>query len=116
MTSIGPLLWHWVDHSDQLGFGASPLNKIDTTKSFEKKGGGGGPKNHFDDDDDVEDEDEDISIEVSLEDLVNLRRRVRLSIRRQNRHPLACPYATDRKSIYRTVYDCAFLSFTLEEK
>ena len=115
LTSIGPLLWHWVDHSDQLGFGASPLNKIDTTKSFEKKGGGGGPKNHFDDDDDVEDEDEDISIEVSLEDLVAFAEELgfRLDVKR---HPLACPYATDRKSMHRTVYDCAFLSFTLEEK
>ena len=113
LTSIGPLLWHWVDHSDQLGFGASPLNKIDTT-SFEKKGGGGGPKNH-DDDDDVEDEDEDISIEVSLEDLVAFAEELgfRLDVKR---HPLACPYATDRKSMHRTVYDCAFLSFTLEEK
>ena len=43
-----------------------------------------------------------------------LRRRVRLSIRRQTTSA-ACPYATDRKSMHRTVYDCAFLSFTLEE-
>ena len=109
MTSIGPLLWHWVDHSDQLDFGASPLNKIDETS--EKKGG---QKNH-DDDDDVEDEDEDISIEVSLEDLVAFAEELgfRLDVKR---HPLACPYATDRKSMHRTVYDCAFLSFTLEEK
>ena len=110
LTSIGPLLWHWVDHSDQLGFGASPLNKIDETS--EKKGGG--QKNH-DDDDDVEDEDEDISIEVSLEDLIAFAEELgfRLDVKR---HPLACPYATDRKSMHRTVYDCAFLSFTLEEK
>ena len=101
MTSIGPLLWHWVEHSDQLGFGASPL--VDTSK--------GGQKN----DDDVEDEDEDISIEVSLEDLVAFAEELgfRLDVKR---HPLACPYATDRTSMHRTVYDCAFLSFTLEEK
>ena len=100
LTSIGPLLWHWVEHSDQLGFGASPL--VDTSK--------GGQKN-----DDVEDEDEDISIEVSLEDLIAFAEELgfRLDVKR---HPLACPYATDRKSMHRTVYDCAFLSFTLEEK
>ena len=99
LTSIGPLLWHWVEHSDQLVFGASPL--VDTSQGGQN--------------DDVEDEDEDISIEVSLEDLVAFAEELgfRLDVKR---HPLACPYATDRKSMHRTVYDCAFLSFTLEEK
>ena len=99
LTSIGPLLWHWVEHSDQLVFGASPL--VDTSQGGQN--------------DDVEDEDEDISIEVSLEDLIAFAEELgfRLDVKR---HPLACPYATDRKSMHRTVYDCAFLSFTLEEK
>ena len=110
LTSIGPLLWHWIDHSDQLDFGASPLNKIDEIS--EKKGGG--QKNH-DDDDDVEDEDEDISIEVSLEDLVAFCRALGFRLD-QKSHPLSCPYATDRLSMHRTVYDCAFLSFTLVDK
>ncbi len=99
LTSIGPLLWHWVEHSDQLVFGASPL--VDTSQGGQN--------------DDVEDEDEDISIEVSLEDLIAFAEELgfRLDVKR---HPLACPYATDRTSMHRTVYDCAFLSFTLEEK
>ena len=99
LTSIGPLLWHWVEHSDQLVFGASPL--VDTSQGGQN--------------DDVEDEDEYISIEVSLEDLIAFAEELgfRLDVKR---HPLACPYATDRTSMHRTVYDCAFLSFTLEEK
>ncbi len=99
LTSIGPLLWHWVEHSDQLVFGASPL--VDTSQGGQN--------------DDVEDEDEDISIEVSLEDLIAFAEELgfRLDVKR---HPLACPYATERTSMHRTVYDCAFLSFTLEEK
>ncbi len=99
LTSIGPLLWHWVEHSDQLVFGASPL--VDTSQGGQN--------------DDVEDEDEYISIEVSLEDLIAFAEELgfRLDVKR---HPLACPYATDRTSMHRTVYDCAFLSFTLEKK
>ena len=98
LTSIGPLLWHWVEHSDQLGFGASPLGN-------RSEGG----------QNDQEEEDEDISIEVSLEDLIAFAEELgfRLDVKR---HPLACLYSTDRKSMHRTVYDCAFLSFTLEEK
>ena len=98
LTSIGPLLWHWVEHSDQLGFGASPLGN-------RSEGG----------QNDQEEEDEGISIEVSLEDLIAFAEELgfRLDVKR---HPLACLYSTDRKSMHRTVYDCAFLSFTLEEK
>jgi len=91
LTSIGPLLWHWVEHSDTLAF----------TKN--------------ENEDEEEEEEEDISIEVSLEDLVAFAERLgfRLDVKR---HPLSCPYATDRTSMHRTVYDCAFLSFTLVDK
>jgi carnosine N-methyltransferase len=95
LTSIGPLLWHWVEHSDN-NFG----RRLGTSENYDV--------NDVNDDE----QEEDLSVEVSLEDLVAFCRALGFRLD-QKSHPLSCPYATDRLSMHRTVYDCAFLTFTL---
>ena len=57
-------------------------------------------------------EPDDISIEVALDDLLAFARELGFSVDVKETNVL-CSYATDWKSMHRTVYDCAFLSFTL---